>query len=228
MDRWAIRVRVTHLFNETFLSEPGTNQSGFVLERARLYAKLRRSNLIGVAARMEPETVQVTPAKHGADQVAAGVPAELRLTRAQWLVLIAAFLGWLFDGFEIGLFPVIARPALKDMFGAGGDALGGDWMGRITAAFLVGAALGGGVFGWLGDRIGRVRALTLSILTYSIFSGAGYLAQAPWHLAVFRFLAAIGMGGEWAVGVALVMECWPDKHRPWLAGTIGAAANIGI
>ena len=83
---------------------------------------------------------------------------------------------------------------------------------------------------WLAGRSHRARlaALTVSILTYSIFSGAGYLAQAPWHLAVFRFLAAIGMGGEWAVGVALVMECWPDKHRPWLAGTIGAAANIGI
>jgi len=173
---------------------------------------------------MEPETVQFT----NAERVAASAMPEVGLTRAQWLVLIAAFLGWLFDGFEIGLFPVIARPALKDMFGAGGDAFAGDWMGRITAAFLLGAALGGGVFGWLGDRIGRVRALTLSILTYSIFSGAGYLAQAPWHLAVFRFLAAIGMGGEWAVGVALVMECWPDKHRPWLAGTIGAAANIGI
>ena len=111
---------------------------------------------------------------------------------------------------------------------SGRRCIAGDWMGRITAAFLIGAALGGGVFGWLGDRIGRVRALTLSILTYSIFSGAGYFAHAPWHLALFRFLAAIGMGGEWAVGVALVMECWPDKYRPLLAGVIGAAANVGI
>ncbi len=144
------------------------------------------------------------------------------------LTLLAAFLGWLFDGFEIGLFPVVARPALKDMLGTGGDALVGEWMGRITAAFLLGAAIGGGVFGWLGDRIGRVRAMTISILVYSLCSGAGYFAKAPEHLAAFRFLAALGMGGEWALGVALVMECWPEKHRPWLAGAIGAAANLGM
>ena len=149
-------------------------------------------------------------------------------TKAQWLTLTAAFLGWLFDGFEIGLFPVVARPALRDMLGTGGDARVGEWMGRITAAFLVGAALGGGLFGWLGDRIGRVRAMTLSILVYSVFSGAGYFAREPWHLGAFRFIAALGMGGEWALGVALVMECWPEKHRPWLAGAIGAAANLGM
>lgn len=148
--------------------------------------------------------------------------------RARLLTLLAAFLGWLFDGFEIGLFPVVARPALKDMLGTGGDALVGEWMGRITAAFLLGAAIGGGVFGWLGDRIGRVRAMTISILVYSLCSGAGYFAKAPEHLAAFRFLAALGMGGEWALGVALVMECWPEKHRPWLAGAIGAAANLGM
>ena len=79
-------------------------RAGFVLEQIRLYAKLRRPNLIGGVARMEPETVQFTPAKHGTDQVAAKAAAELRLTRAQWLVLIAAFLGWLFDGFEISGF----------------------------------------------------------------------------------------------------------------------------
>lgn len=144
------------------------------------------------------------------------------------LALVAAFLGWLFDGFEIGLFPVVARPALLSMLGPGGEGEVGQWMGRITAAFLIGAALGGVVFGWLGDRIGRVRAMSLSILCYSLFSGAAYFAAEPWHLGVFRFVAALGMGGEWALGVALVMEVWPEKHRPWLAGAIGAAANIGM
>jgi len=144
------------------------------------------------------------------------------------LALTAAFLGWLFDGFEIGLFPVVARPALLSMLGSGGEGEVGQWMGRITAAFLVGAALGGVAFGWLGDRVGRVRAMSLSILCYSLFSGAAYLATEPWHLGAFRFVAALGMGGEWALGVALVMEVWPEKHRPWLAGAIGAAANIGM
>ncbi len=144
------------------------------------------------------------------------------------LTLLAAVLGWLLDGFELGLFPVVARPALQDMLGRGIEGGVGLWMGRITAAFLVGAAFGGIVFGWLGDRIGRVKAMSWSILCYSLFSAAGYFAHEPWHLAVFRFIAALGMGGEWALGVALVMETWPDKYRPWLAAAIGAAANIGM
>lgn len=144
------------------------------------------------------------------------------------LALAAAFFGWLFDGFEIGLFPVVARPALLDMLGPGHEGDVGKWMGIITAAFLVGAAMGGAAFGWLGDRIGRVKAMAFSILCYSLFSGAGYFAQIPEHLAIFRFIAALGMGGEWALGVALVMEVWPEKHRPWLAGAIGAAANLGM
>ncbi|HUS35790.1 MAG TPA: MFS transporter [Verrucomicrobiae bacterium] len=152
----------------------------------------------------------------------------VRLSRGQWMVLVAAFLGWLFDGFEIGLFPVVARPALLSMIENGKDADVGDWMGIVTACFLLGAAAGGMIFGWLGDRIGRVRALAASILTYSLFTGLGYFAQLPWHLGATRFLAALGMGGEWALGVALVMECWPEKWRPTLAGLIGAAANCGF
>lgn len=153
---------------------------------------------------------------------------EPRIGRGQWMVFLAAFLGWMFDGFEIGLFPVVARPALLNLIPGGTDADVGPWMARITACFLVGAAGGGLLFGWLGDRIGRVRALSLSILAYSLFTGLGYVAQAPWHLGVVRFLAALGMGGEWALGVALVMESWPNRWRPYLAGLIGAAANVGF
>ena len=82
---------------------------------------------------------------------------------------MAAFLGWLLDGFELGLFPVVARPALQSLLGPGLEGGVGLWMGRITAAFLLGAALGGIVFGWLGDKIGRVKAMAWSILCYSIF-----------------------------------------------------------
>ena len=148
--------------------------------------------------------------------------------RAQWLVLGAAFLGWMFDGVEQGVFPLVARPALQDLLGMDGDALIGPWIGYITALFLIGAACGGLCFGWLGDRVGRVRAMMLSILAYSVFTGVCYFVQAPWQLGLFRFLAAVGMGGEWSLGVALVMECWPENRRPALAGAIGAAANIGF
>ncbi|MGH7968853.1 MAG: MFS transporter, partial [Limisphaerales bacterium] len=149
-------------------------------------------------------------------------------SRAQWLVLAAAFLGWMFDGVEQGVFPLVARPALQDLLGVNADAQIGPWMGYVTALFLLGAAGGGLCFGWLGDRVGRVRAMVLSILAYSLFTGCCYFVRAPWQLGLFRFLAAIGMGGEWSLGVALVMECWPERRRPLLAGAIGAAANIGF
>ncbi|HYC70494.1 MAG TPA: MFS transporter [Opitutaceae bacterium] len=147
------------------------------------------------------------------------------------MVLLAAFLGWMFDGLEMGIFPLVARPALQQMQALSGvidDGFVGKWMGIVTAAFLLGAAAGGFLFGWLGDKIGRVRAMTVAILFYSLFTGLVYFAQEPWHLAAMRFIAALGMGGEWALGVALVMEVWPEKHRPMLAGVIGAAANVGF
>ncbi len=153
-----------------------------------------------------------------------------KISRGKWLVLVAAFLGWMFDGMEMGIFPLVARPALIEMQRATGvvdDKFVGHWMGIVTALFLLGAALGGMIFGWLGDRIGRVRAMSASILCYSLFTGLCYFATEPWHLGFFRFIAALGMGGEWSLGVALVMEIWPEKSRPLMAGIIGAAANVG-
>ncbi len=70
--------------------------------------------------------------------------------------------------------------------------------------------------------------MAASILVYSLVTGLGYFAEAPWHLGVVRFVSALGMGGQWSLGVALVMECWPERWRPWLAGAMGAAANVGF
>jgi SHS family sialic acid transporter-like MFS transporter len=152
-------------------------------------------------------------------------------TRGQWLALVAALLGWLFDGFEMGLFPVVARPALENLLKRSHSVVNDDnvalWFSFINASFLIGAATGGVVFGWLGDRIGRVRAMSLSILTYALCSGVGGFVSAPWHMVVVRFYAALGMGGEWSLGVALVMEVWGGRSRALLAGLIGAAANVG-
>jgi MFS family permease len=163
---------------------------------------------------------------------------------------VAALLGWAFDGFEMGVFPLVARPALLEMLDLSSlDARSRDdslsveeraaartavdqpvtrWNGVLTAMFLVGAALGGVLFGWIGDRLGRVRAMMFSVLTYALFTGACGLAQQPWQLMVLRFIAALGMGGEWSLGVALVMESWAAHARPVLAGLIGAAANLGF
>jgi SHS family sialic acid transporter-like MFS transporter len=147
--------------------------------------------------------------------------------REKWLVLAAAFFGWMFDGLEQAVFPLAGRPALQDLLKTTNDAIIGEYFGYITALFLIGAALGGFVFGWLGDRFGRVRTMTWSIVTYSIFTGLCYFATNTYQLGALRFISAIGMGGEWALGVALVMEFWPEKARPLLAGAIGSAANAG-
>lgn len=163
----------------------------------------------------------------GASTVHSASSTDAKLGFARWCALLSALLGWCFDGVEMAIFPLIVRPAVQEMLPLGGDHDVGIWMGRLTALFLIGAAGGGLVFGWLGDRIGRVRALSYSILVYSVFTGLCYFATTPWHLAASRFVAALGMGGEWSLGVALVMETWPGKHRPWLAGAVGAAANVG-
>ena len=155
--------------------------------------------------------------------------------RDRWMGLLAAFLGWMFDGLEMGIFPIISRPALTSMFKAQGivddkiiEGMVGQWNGNIGACFLIGAALGGFTFGWLGDKIGRVKAMSFSILTYSVFSGLCYFAQDQWQLGGLRCVAALGMGGEWSLGVALVMELWDGKHRWLLAAAIGAAVNLGF
>jgi len=153
------------------------------------------------------------------DQPAAG--------HGKWLALTAALLGWLFDGAEMGVFSMVGRPAIEDLLAKPDEATINLWFGVILASFLVGAATGGVVFGWLGDRIGRVRAMALSILTYSVFSGLCGFAHRAELLGGLRFIASLGMGGEWSLGVALVMEVWPNRSRAFMAGLIGAAANVG-
>lgn len=145
----------------------------------------------------------------------------------RWAALAAALLGWMFDGAEMGIFSLVGRPAVKDLLQTTDEGQVGLWFNVIMAAFLVGAATGGVVFGWLGDRIGRVRAMTLSVLTYALFTGLCGCVSSAGAVGVLRFIAALGMGGEWSLGVALVMEVWPNKSRAFMAGLIGAAANVG-
>ncbi|HUQ71720.1 MAG TPA: MFS transporter, partial [Planctomycetaceae bacterium] len=101
------------------------------------------------------------------------------------------------------------------------------WFAWYQAAFLFGAASGGWVFGWLGDRCGRTQSLALSVLCYSVLTGACYFADSVWELLALRFLACHGIGGAWPNTVALVAEAWPAASRPFLAGLLGTAANVG-
>ena len=104
----------------------------------------------------------------------------------------------------------------------------GQWFGWLTCAFLLGAAVGGYLFGVAGDRFGRAKAMAASILCYSIFSSATYFVQDPTQLLVLRFLTCMGIGGMWPNGIALLSEAWPNVSRPILAGAMGTAANVGI
>lgn len=165
---------------------------------------------------VEPQSPRVTSA---APKVATATLA---------LTLTIAFLGWMFDGMEMGLYSIAIRPALDDLMGTTDPARVAPIQGFTLTMFLTGMAAGGIVFGWLGDRIGRVRTMVVTILVYAVFTGLSGLSQHWWHLAACRFLGSMGLGGEWGLGVALVMETWPNASRPLLAGILGAAANFGF
>ena len=154
----------------------------------------------------------------------------------QWKSGIAAWLGWFFDGLDMHLYGLVAAPFVaKLLFGEGLisadnplDTLVKEKSSIIQAAFLVGWALGGGFFGRIGDLIGRSRALSLTILTYACFTGLSFFAHTWWQLLIFRFLAALGIGGEWAIGAALLSETWPKHWRPWIAAVLQTGVNLGI
>jgi MFS family permease len=148
----------------------------------------------------------------------------------QWKSGTAAWLGWMFDGLEIHLYTLVATPLVLHLLGAASssDPAVKEKSAYIQAAFLVGWALGGAFFGRLGDRIGRSRALSLTILTYALCTGLCATAQTWWQLMLFRFLSALGIGGEWAVGAALLAETWPADWRPWLSAALQTAVNLGI
>ena len=155
--------------------------------------------------------------------------------RARYLVLITAFLGWMFAGVEMAILIPATRPAIESFQAATASASAtelavssGRWLSLLIGEVLLGGAVGGMLFGWLADRIGRSRAMGLSILCYSSITGLSYFVTGPEQLWVLRFLACLGIGGMWPCGVALTAEALPGVSRPFLAGWIGTSANIGF
>ena len=102
-----------------------------------------------------------------------------------------------------------------------------EYAGYATMAFMLGWAFGGVVFGILGDRIGRVRTMTLSILFYSIFTGLSVFSTGVWDFSLYRFLTGLGVGGQFAVGVALVAEVLPAAARPYALGALQSCSAAG-
>ncbi len=127
------------------------------------------------------------------------------------------------DAFDVMLYALVLSALVLDPT-LGLDLVTGGYLGSIT---LAASAVGGAVFGVIADRLGRTRALTLSILIYSVFTFACGLAQDVWHLAVFRLFLGLGMGGEWASGATLVSETWPERHRGKALGLVQSCWAIG-
>jgi MFS family permease len=188
------------------------------------------------------------------------MPSSEMTAAGRYVILAAAFLGWMFAGVQMNLTRLAAQSVTEDFARLGRltssatidwrnllvfedrydqthgvQPVGFDlkahkpkWAALFDSAFLLGAAAGGLIFGWLGDRVGRVRAMGASILCYSLFSGVGYCVLTPEQLVALRFASGMGVGGMWPTGVSLAAEAWSDVSRPMLSGLLGTSANVGI
>jgi MFS family permease len=134
----------------------------------------------------------------------------------------------MFDAFEGQLFAVKGGVMLTDLLGTlSSDSEVKRWKDLLFVPFLLGGALGGIGFGSLADRIGRKPTMSLTILFYSVFSGLTYFATSLWQVAALRFLVALGVGGEWAVGAALVAEVFPTRARARASAIFHATSVLG-
>jgi MFS family permease len=155
------------------------------------------------------------------------------IPRYAWLVLIIAALGWLFDAMDQNLFNLVRQPSVSELLSKSGltgkalDDTAKMWGGNLTAIFLLGWATGGFIFGILGDRLGRTRTMMITICIYALFTGLNGLVQTLPQYALCRFLTALGVGGEFAAGAALVAEVWPHRSRPMALGTLQALSAFG-
>ena len=152
-----------------------------------------------------------------------------QLSQQQTRSGLAAWLGWLFDGLDMHLYTLVGMAFVAQLMELPeSDPSVATHASIIQAGFLVGWALGGVFFGRLGDVLGRSRALVLTILTYAGFTGLSFFARSWEQLMLCRFLAALGIGGEWAIGASLLSETWPKAWRPWIAATLQSAMNCGV
>jgi len=155
------------------------------------------------------------------------------ITRYQWLVLLAAWLGWGFDVFDALLFNYVAPnciPALLHLPVGSPEARVATqhWTGIITSLLLLGWAAGGVLFGTICDRFGRMRTLMFTMLLYAVGTAACAAATNLWMLAIFRVVASLGIGGEWAAGAAMVAEVMPERRRVEGGALLYTAAPFGL
>jgi MFS family permease len=165
-----------------------------------------------------------------ADRAAAS-HTKTRLNRQQILGFWSAWFGWLLDGMDSVIYALVLAPALTELLPRSGMAATPGEIGRIGsilfAAFLAGWGMAF-IWGPIGDRFGRSKTLAATILMYAVFTGAAALSQNVWQLGIFRFLAGIGIGGEWALAGTFVAESWPEDRRQMGAGYLQTGYYFGF
>jgi MFS family permease len=145
-----------------------------------------------------------------------------------WFVISVASMGWMFDTMAQQLFNLARRPAIRDLLGGrASEATISEQAGYATMIFMIGWAIGGVFFGILGDRLGRVKTMMITILSYTVFTGLSLFSIGVWDFNAYRFLCGLGVGGQFAVGVSLVAEVVPDRARPYALGLVQACSAIG-
>lgn len=156
-------------------------------------------------------------------------PWYAQITGYQWLVLIVASAGWIFDTYENQIFNITSGPLLTDLLRHSANSPEVKYYrDLLLGIFLIGGAAGGVGFGVLADRFGRGMSMILSILVYALFSALTAFAHSMVQVAVLRFLVAVGTGGEWAVAASLVAEVFPQQARAYASGIFHATSVIGV
>lgn len=162
---------------------------------------------------------------------ASAKPIRTRLDRQQKLGFLSAWSGWLLDGMDSVIYALVLAPALTELLPRSGMAATPAAVGFtgsvLFALFLVGWGLAF-LWGPVGDRFGRTRTLAATILVYAVFTGAAALAQNVWQLGLFRLLAGVGIGGEWALAGTYVAEAWPEDRRRMGAGYLQTGYYFGF
>ena len=153
--------------------------------------------------------------------LAAGQPARDEGTEAR-KALWGSALGYAMDGFDLLILGFMLRVISADL------QLTPAQSASLVTATLIGAVVGGLVFGILSDRLGRVRVLTWTIVLFAVFTGLCALAQGYWDLLIYRTIAGIGLGGEFGIGMALVAEAWPASKRARASSYVGLGWQLGV
>lgn len=148
-------------------------------------------------------------------------------TSAPWHVLLATWLGGVFDGMDSSIFAIVLFPALSELLHTNSHAVAGLHGSYIVAFFMVGWALGAMIFGTLADYIGRARTMTITILLYAICTGLCATAHSWWELGIYRFLVGAGIGGEMGVAAVFLSECWPNKSRMHAVSLMATSLGCG-